>query len=268
MPIPLIVNKIEEINEGLREYYTEKDGTFYLDVDGGAVSKKDYDDLNEKHNALTSLAKAPDGKTYKEMFEGSQTANHAIRQERDTALSELKKWQALGNISDVQSWRDELDGYKANGSKLNEAQQQIAELKKANREYFDKENELKTEIDNLKNQNIELTTFKAETTKQLDLADAETKIATVVDGIQGANARALKLNLRNAYKNGELVRDNDSNLVSADGKLSLVAFANEQMEAYGLYARNTPGASNPPDRQPYPQTVTHTTPSSIAAMLH
>lgn len=69
MALPYIVNKLEDIDEAHRALYTERDGKFYLDVDGvpepktDAKLQKELTDAIRKQNELEKdLHKAREGK--------------------------------------------------------------------------------------------------------------------------------------------------------------------------------------------------------------
>lgn len=250
MAIEFVVEKIDAVEESLKPFYKEipGQGKFMLDVNG-AIPKSEYEARQAEVEALQKLAKSPDGKTYKEMFEGAQTANKAIRQERDGFKAELGKWSEFGEVSAVHAMRDELEALKSEGKKATDLQQQINALKQANRELIDKENALKAKEKELTEINNELMEFKNATQRKLDAADAESQIAEVVDSIKEANSKALKRNLSDRYRAGDLVRDESGKLVSADGALSLAAYAKDTMEAYNLFNQSQPGRANPPSSQ-------------------
>lgn len=265
------IAKLEDVAENLRELYKEIDGGggFQLKVEG-VVAESALAEKDEQIKSLQSLAKAEDGKTFKEMFEGSQTANKAIRKERDGFESQLKKWQELGEIADIQSWKDELEGLRAKGATLEDSQRQIAELKKANRDYSDKASATAQKLAELEELNKSLIDYKQETQRKIDFADAESQISDVVDSIKGANARALKRNLIDRYRAGDLVRDKESNkLITPDGDMSLEAYAKDTMEAYNLVLPSQGGFSDPPAKSAGNDgSDGQTTVASIAAMLN
>lgn len=244
MKLQFIIDKLESVPENVRELYVESDGKFKLDVDG-AIPKSELDAATKELDSLRSIAKGPDGKTFKEAFEGSQTANKAIRGERDALDAQLKKWQELGDLDAVRQWKDELDGLKATGAKLTDAQQQIAELKKTNREYLDQVNTFKSKTLEYESANKELGEYKTRMEKQLDMANAEAQIAAVVESLPIANQKALRRNLIDRYKAGDLKRDEAGNLVDVDEERNLATYAKDTMEAFGLFNPSTSGISNP-----------------------
>lgn len=250
MAIEFVVEKIDAVAESLRPFYKEipGQGKFMLDVNG-AIPKSDYEARQAEIESLQSLAKSPEGKTFKEMFEGAQTANKAIRQERDGFKSELSKWSEFGEVHSVHAMRDELEALKTDGKKATDLQQQLNALKQANREFIDKENAFKAKEKELTEINNELKEFKTSTQRKLDAADAESQIADVVDHLKEANSKALKRNLSDRYRAGDLVRDASGKLVSADGVLSLTAYAKDTMEAYNLFNQSQPGRANPTIKQ-------------------
>lgn len=221
-------------------YKPQENGSYLLDVDG-AIPKAKADELQIQLEDAKKALVGPEGKTYQEMFNGSQTANAKIRQERDALDTELKSWKSFGTVEDVKKIKDELDGYKAKGAKLDEAQQEIISLKQAKRELEEKVNGLATAKTDLEKTNKELVDYKTNAERAADRYDAEQKIAAVVEAIPEANQKALKRNLIDRYKDGDLIRDGKGNLVSKDDAMTLPQFAKEQMEAYGLYRRSEPG---------------------------
>ena len=58
-----------------QKLYVEKDGGYVLDIEGGAVSQSAYDELKTANETLTGQVNGPEGKSWQEMFEGSQKAN-------------------------------------------------------------------------------------------------------------------------------------------------------------------------------------------------
>jgi ABC-type transporter Mla subunit MlaD len=266
MTLKLIIDKLEEAPENVRPLYVEAEGKYKLDVDG-VIPKSDFDSVKKELDSLQGLVKGPEGKTFKEMFEGSQTANKAIRKERETIESQLRQWQELGELDSIRQWKDELDGLKATGAKLTDAQQQIADLKKANRQYLDEAGAVKKRAAELEEMNKGLAEFRAKTEKQLDLSNAEAQIAEIVESIQGANQKALRRNLIDRYKAGDLKRDETGKLIAAEENMSLAAYAQSTMEAYGLFNQSNPGISSPPSSTSKANAPKETTFSSLAGML-
>ncbi|MFA6836551.1 MAG: hypothetical protein WCR04_09145 [Fibrobacteraceae bacterium] len=266
MTLKLTIDKLEEAPENVRPLYVEAEGKYKLDVEG-AIPKSDFDSVKKELDGLQGLVKGPEGKTFKEMFEGSQTANKAIRKERETIESQLKQWQELGELDSIRQWKDELDGLKATGAKLTDAQQQIADLKKANRQYLDEAGAVKKRAAELEEMNKGLAEFRAKTEKQLDLSNAESQIAEIVESIQGANQKALRRNLIDRYKAGDLKRDETGKLIAAEENMSLAAYAQSTMEAYGLFNQSNPGISHPPTSTSKASASKETTFTSLAGML-
>ncbi len=221
-------------------YKQQENGSYLLDVDG-VVAKTAADDLTNQLKDANAKLVGPEGKTYQEMFNGSQAANAKIRQERDALDTELKSWKSFGTVEDIKKIKDELDGFKAKGAKLDEAQQEIVTLKQSKRELEEKITGLTTAKEGLEKANKELTEYKTNAEKAADRYDAEQKIAAVVESIKEANQKALKRNLIDRYKDGDLIRDAKGNLISKEEAMTLEQFAKEQMEAYGLYQRSTSG---------------------------
>lgn len=269
MKLPFIIKKIEDVAENLRKLYKDNGkGEFQLDVEGvveaSALTAKD-----DQIKTLQAQLKGDDGKTYKEMFEGSQNTNKAVREEVKSFKAQLKKWQDLGELEEIQTWKDELEGLRAKGATLEESQKQIAELKHANREYSAKVSAVEKKVAEFEEQNRELVAYKQETQRRIDFADAESQISEIVDGIKGANAKALKRNLVDRYRAGDLVRDKETNkLITVDGDMTLEAYAKDTMEAYNLVLPNQGGLSDPPIKTTPPTDGGgQTTYASIAAQL-
>jgi len=235
-------NKLDANTQAL--YTKQENGSYLLNVEG-AVPKSKADELAQKLDEAQKALVGPDGKTYQEMFNGSQAANAAIRKERDGFETELKGWKAFGSIDEVKKLKDENDAYKAKGAKLDEAQQEIVNLKQGKRELEERLNTLNNAKLDLEKLNKELLDYKTQAEKKADIYDADQKITAVVEGIQEANKKALRRNLMDRYKDGDLIRDAKGNLISKDDALTLEQYAREQMEAYGLIARSTPGSPLP-----------------------
>lgn len=277
MKFKLIIDTLEDAPEAVRGYYVKTDdGKFKLNIDGDAApkaeldaAKKQLDDANKELAALKANSKAPDGKTWKEAFEGSQTANKAIRDERDAIKKQLDEWKELGTPEEIKQRNDELDALKAKGAKADDLQQQVIDLKKANRQYADDVNAQKAKVAELQAANTDLAGWKAATEKQLDLADAEAQIAAVVEGkgFETANQKALKRNLVDRYKAGDLKRGADGKLVEAESGNTLDVYAKDTMEAYNLVNPTQAGISNPPSKGAPGEQVQETTIASIAGML-
>lgn len=242
MALDFTLETLDGLDEATAKLYRKDGEKFVLQVKG-AVAESEVASLREQLEAEKKASVGPEGKSYREMFEGSQRANTAIRGERDAFKSELEGWKAFGTVQDVQGMKDELEGLKAKGQKLDEAQTQIVTLKQGARELEGKITALESEKKTLAAQNAELTAFKADADKKADLYDADERITKCVDGIREANKKALKLQLLDRYRLGNLVRNDKGEIVSKDDGMGLDEFAKEQMEAYNLKLQSTTGYS-------------------------
>lgn len=240
MALDFTLETLDGLDEATAKLY-QKDGERFVLQVKGAVAESEVASLREQLEAEKKAAVGPEGKSYREMFEGSQKANTAIRGERDAFKAELDGWKAFGTVQDVQGMKDELEGLKAKGQKLDEAQTQIVTLKQGARELEGKVTALEAEKAKLTELNATLTAFKAEADKKADLYDADERITKCVDGIQEANKKALKLQLLDRYRLGNLVRNDKGEIVSRDDGMSLEEFAKQQMEAYNLRVQSTTG---------------------------
>lgn len=240
MSLEFTLEKLDGLDEATQRLY-QKDGERFVLQVKGAVAESEVTSLREQLEAEKKASIGPEGKSYREMFEGSQTANAAIRRERDAMKSELDGWKAFGTVQEVQSMRDELEGLKAKGQKLDEAQTQIVTLKQSARELEGKITALEAEKKTLTEQNATLSAFKKDADKKADLYDADKRITACVSEIKEANKEALKLQLLDRYRLGDLVRNDRGELVSRDDGKSLAEFAVEKMKAYNLYERSTTG---------------------------
>ena len=266
MAIDFIIEKLDAVDDAMRSHYKEVDGKYVLDITG-AIPKSEYDTKLAELETVQKLARSPEGKTYKEMFEGAQNANKAIRQERDGYKTEIGKWSEFTDVASIHAMQDELDALKAEGKKLTDVQQQRNDLLKANREYRDRENLLKNKEQELMAANQELLEFKTATQRKLDAADAESQIGEVVDAFKEANHKALKRNLVDRYRAGDLVRDETGKLVTNDGTQSLLDYAKETMEAYNLFNPSSPGRANPPSGAIPPSSARKTTIETLQGMF-
>ena len=250
MSFKLTIDKatFDALNDQQKPFYAEKDGSYVLDIEGGAVAQADYDALKTTNEELTGKVNGPDGKSWKDMFEGSQTANKAIRTERDAFKVDLDKWiQAFGKIEDAQTMKDELEGFRKQGKNLDEAQKEIAALKGNIRTLTEERDTLKTQNGTLATERDELAAFKKTAQEQADFAEAQRQIIEVVDKLEGANKRALTRSLLKEF-NGELVFGDDRKLFCKKSNETLSAYAKRYLEDYGFYAvnPNQPGGANPP----------------------
>jgi DNA-binding FrmR family transcriptional regulator len=245
MSLEFVLDNLDKLDEQTKGLYKKSDetGKFVLDV-GGVVPQGDYDALKAKNDELNAIAYSSDGKSYKESFEGSQTANRAIRDERDKFKKDLADYQKLGDLAGIQKILDENTEYKKKGQSLDETQRELNAMRETLRGSQQKQAEYETQIAELQRANKDLSDYKANSEKQIDLADAQSQIAAVVDSLKGANAKALKRHLLDDYKDGSLRRDARGVLVTED-KLSLATYAKDTMEAYHLYEVSSPGISNP-----------------------
>ena len=116
MSLEFVLDNLDKLDEQTKGLYKKSDetGKFVLDV-GGAVPQGDYDALKAKNDELNAIAYSSDGKSYKESFEGSQTANRAIRDERDKFKKDLELHDVILAIADdlhqgcIISEDDEMD---------------------------------------------------------------------------------------------------------------------------------------------------------------
>lgn len=238
------------LNDQQKPLYVEKDGSYVLDVEGGAVPQADFDAQKTAMEELKEQVNGPEGKPWKEMFEGSQNANKAIRGERDNFEGELKKWQALGKLEEVQKQKDELDAYKKKGEGLDALQKENTELKGSLRALTDERDNFKSQAESLTKERDELAKFKTEAEKLTAYNKAQEQITAEVEKLEGANKRAMNRSLIERYNAGELSFDDKGNLYCKSKNQSLAAYAKEYLEDYQLYqvAPNTPGKANPPNR--------------------
>ena len=228
--------------------YIEKDGNHILDIEGGAVAQSEFDKLKEENTALAGKINGPEGKSYKDMFEGSQNANKAIRTERDAFEAENKKWQALGKIEELQAKLDELEELRKKGGSMDEAQKQITALKADIRKLTDERDQLNSKYEGLEKERNELADFKTKAKQQADFANAQTQINEAVSKLEGANKPALIRSLVGMYKNGELALGEDGKLFAPENNQTLDAFAAYYMKLYRLYdsPSGVPGGATPP----------------------
>lgn len=251
-----------------QKLYVEKDGGYVLDIEGGAVSQSAYDELKTANETLTGQVNGPEGKSWQEMFEGSQKANKTIRGERDKFEGELKKWTAIGTLEEAQKMKDELDAFRKKGEGLDAAQKENTELKGQIRALTDERDALKQSATQLTTERDELAKFKSEAEKLSAYNKAKEQIEATVDKMEGANKRGLSRALIDKYETGKLSFDKDGSLIDKAGNLSLQAYAKQYMEDFGLYAVSptTPGRATPPGggQPPASKTVDG---ASLAAML-
>lgn len=251
MSIKLTIDKtaFDALNDQQKPLYIEKDGSYVLDVEGGAVAQADFDAQKTTIEELKGQVNGPDGKSWKDMFEGSQNANKAIRGERDGFEGELKKWQALGKLEDVQKQKDELDAFRKKGEGLDALQKENTELKGSVRSLTDERDNLKTQAENLTKERDELAKFKTEAEKLTAFNKAQEQITAEVEKLEGANKRAMNRSLIERYIAGELIFDDKGNLFCKSKNQSLAAYAKEYLEDYQLFAvaPNTPGKATPPN---------------------
>ena len=253
MSFKLTIDKtaFDALTDQQKPFYIEKEGSYCLDIEGGAVAQADFDALKTQNTELSGLVTGPDGKKWKDMFEGSQTANKAIREERDAAKTDLDKWiKAFGKIEDVQTMKDELEGFRKKGVNLDEAQKEIATLKGDIRKLTDERDTLKTQNGTLTTERDELASFKKSAQEKANFAEAQSQIADTVDKLEGANKRALTRSLVDKYKTGELTFGDDGKLFDKAGNATLAAYAKQYMEDFNLYDvnPNQGGGSNPPGK--------------------
>lgn len=246
MPLSFILENLDALDENTKKLYkADADGKkFLLDVDG-AVAKTDMDALQSKYDEAKALAYAEDGKSFKDMFDGSQKANKAIRDERDGFKSELEEFKKIGDLKEIQRLRDENTELKKSGKTLDEQQKELNALREQLREGEKSKAAFESQIADLQRANKELTDYKAKSEKDIDLAKAQAEISAVVETLKGANVKALSRHLLSDYQRGDLVRDARGVLVSATDKASLAVYAKDTMEGYNLYASSTAGISGP-----------------------
>ena len=239
----------DALTDQQKSLYVEKDGNHILDIEGGVVPLCEFDKLKTENSTLLGQVYGPDGKkSYREMFEGSQTANQAIRKERDAFETDLKKWQALGTLEDLQRSLDELEELRKKGGNMDEAQKQITALKADIRKLTDERDQLNTRYGDLEKERNELADFKTKAKQQADFASAQTQINEAVARLEGANKPALTRSLIGMYKNGELALGEDGKLFAPENNQTLDAFAAYYMKLYRLYDQpaGVPGGATPP----------------------
>lgn len=265
MPLPYEISSLENVDEKARGFYKQgpTEGKFVLDVDG-VMPKTQYD---TDVAGLKQIAYAEDGKTYQEMFNGSQNALKAARTERDGFETELKTWKKLGEYGEVSGWKDKLDQFQANGQKLTEQQQTITQLQADKRKLEAQVNGLNNEKAALATERDSLATYKADAERRIDRADAEERIAKVVETLPEANQKALKRHLFDRYTDKTLVRKENGELVTSDG-IPLLDYAKETMEAYGLVKRTVPSVNGEPGQKGAEPQGGGSAYSQIAALLH
>lgn len=268
MSLEFTLNTLDNLDENTKSLYKkEEDGTYVLNV-AGAVSEKDFNNLKEQLDTARKSAVGEDGRSYKEMFEGSQTANKAIRTERDNFKNELDKFKEFGTIENLRTLRDELDGFKAKGVKLDEVTQANIDLKQSERNLQTKLDNITAELDSLKQEKATLENYKAEAERKADIYDAEQKITAIVESLKEANQKALKSQLLDRYRMGDLIRSPKGEIVGKEDAMSLLDYAKDKMESYGLYAKSAGGEKHNTDPAKLDNKKTETGISGLAALFH
>lgn len=101
MPLPLVTESLDSIDEGAKALYVEKDGKFTLDVDlgDGFVPKSEVEGLKQNHDKLLSEKKEAKRKADEAAAEARRIAEENAAKNGD--LESLKK-----------SWAEKENGYK------------------------------------------------------------------------------------------------------------------------------------------------------------
>lgn len=262
MSLNFKIESLDKLPEAVRSLYKQEGSAFVLDVDG-AVDKASLDDITNQLNEAKANALGPEGKPYKDMFEGSQNALKAARAERDTFDAEIKAWKAQFETLDKgKAMAERLAELEKSGTKLTDVQNELLATKQKLRDAEGKLTVIDGEKAGLTEQLKTLAQWKADTEQKLDFSDAEAKIAEVVESIKEANQKALKRQLLDRYRAKELIRDAKGEIVSSDGQ-RLTDYAKDTMEAYGLIARSEPGYQHHAN----PSSQGNSKPTGVAALV-
>lgn len=130
MGLKFKVGNIEEVAEAQREFYTERDGAYYLDIEGMPSSKTD-DDVRRLNGALEKERK-----------------DHKATREK------LKAFEDFGTPEELREKIDEYDTLKDGGGKANE---ELLDYKKRLRTAEKERDSFKTQFESQKTRLDELT---------------------------------------------------------------------------------------------------------------
>lgn len=130
MGLKFKVENIEEVAEAQREFYTERDGAYYLDIEGMPSSKTD-DDVRRLNGALEKERK-----------------DHKATREK------LKAFEDFGTPEELREKIDEYDTLKDGGGKANE---ELLDYKKRLRTAEKERDSFKTQFESQKTRLDELT---------------------------------------------------------------------------------------------------------------
>lgn len=211
MGLKFKVGKLEDVAETQREFYTERDGAFYLDVEDMPSSKTDEDVRKLK----SSLEK--------------ERAEHKATKEK------LRAFDEIGTIEDLRGQLDELNdlresgGNKANNEELLDYKKRLRAAEKERDSFKSQFEEQKTRMEGL---------LKIEKTGKV-----RGKLKEVVDSLDAKYDRA-KINAMLEDFEEAFELDDVGDIAPYKGK-AIKDWITGKADLYNFTVSSTPGASKP-----------------------
>lgn len=209
MGLKFKVENIDEVAEAQREFYTERDGAYYLDIEGMPSSKTD-DDVRRLNGALEKERK-----------------DHKATREK------LKAFEDFGTPEELREKIDEYDTLKDGGGKANE---ELLDYKKRLRTAEKERDSFKTQFESQKTRLDEL--IKLEKASKV-----KGKLKEIVESLDAKYDRN-KINsmLEDFEDNFDL--DDVGDIAPYKGK-AVKEWIQARADLYNFTVNSTPGKSNP-----------------------
>lgn len=209
MGLKFKVENIEEVAEAQREFYTERDGAYYLDIEGMPSSKTD-DDVRRLNGALEKERK-----------------DHKATREK------LKAFEDFGTPEELREKIDEYNTLKDGGGKANE---ELLDYKKRLRTAEKERDSFKTQFESQKTRLDEL--IKLEKASKV-----KGKLKEIVESLDAKYDRN-KINsmLEDFEDNFDL--DDVGDIAPYKGK-AVKEWIQARADLYNFTVNSTPGNSNP-----------------------
>lgn len=210
MGLKFKVGKLEDVAESQREFYTERDGAFYLDIEEMPSSKTDED----VRKLRLSLDK--------------ERADHKATKEK------LRAFDEFGSIEDLRGKLDELNDLKESGGKMNN--DELLEYKKRLRSTEKERDSFKTQYEEQQTRFNEL--LKLEKDGKVRVK-AKELVKSLPDNIDKQKA--------NDYLEdfiGTLDLDDTGEIAPINGKEPL-EWLKGKATLFGFTVSSTPGQSHP-----------------------
>ena len=217
MGLKFKVENIEEVAEAQREFYTERDGAYYLDIEGMPSSKTD-DDVRRLNGALEKERK-----------------DHKATREK------LKAFEDFGTPEELREKIDEYDTLKDGGGKANE---ELLDYKKRLRTAEKERDSFKTQFESQKVRLDELT--KLEKTSKV-----RGKLKEIVESLDGKYDKGRISSMLEDFEDS-FDLDEVGDIAPYKGK-PIKDWIQGRADLYNFTIQSTPGKSQPGNQDNKPE---------------